>query len=207
MRVIVEGGKQEVERITKRMEEMEGKTKEYDELVGGLIEALNTKWNTDEFSEMSTMKELKELDEEFEFDKLKEERDRKPASTGTVSLRSESGTDIIDELLGKEFDTQREMVHAVYQLYMNPDLTSQQKKRLKQAKDKLWAMLKNQPTIPKTIKKTTPYDGKSIFLIKCGVCFQEIPQGEYPEHFNAHVEKAKNKGYKTGVVTGGTFKF
>jgi len=88
MRVVVEGGKQEVERLTKRVDELEPKAQRFDKIVYGLIADLNKRYSTDEFSEMTTVTELMELEKEFAQAELQDKRNRRPASKGTVSLHN-----------------------------------------------------------------------------------------------------------------------
>jgi len=119
MRVVVEGGKQEVERLTKRVDELEPKAREHDKLIFGLIENLNKKWNTDEFSEMETMEDLRILDGQFEEAELQDKRNRRPASKGTVSLHNPRARE--NEILSREYDDPEELMKDLYEEWKNEE--------------------------------------------------------------------------------------
>jgi len=203
MKVIVEGGKAEVERLTKKVDELEPKAKEHDELMGGLIRGLNKKWATDEFSEMENFDDLRILDEQFEQAEA-ESKTKKPASKGTVSLKSGEGEDPVETLLEGEYEPD-ELLSELYTLGRRTNLTPQQKRRIEEAKDRLWQLYNQSTSQPTrlTIKQKIPAS-KTGYLIKCTACGDLVPDYEYHEHFAIHKEQAIEKRYKEFGYAQGT---
>jgi len=203
MRVIVEGGKQEVESYKELAQKMMDERDEANQLIQDLAQK-----TYDEYKE----KVKSQVDEAYheEIDDMtpdeltgfvsgmEKRKEIKKMSIGSVGLITKPTEDFVDELMSREFSTQQEMVNALYKTLGMQNLTPSQKRRLKTAQDKLWEILRNQPIVSKRITRKTKYDGKPIYLIKCRICQQEIPQDIYPEHFEEHVQQRISKGGFSG---------
>lgn len=110
----------------------------------------------------------------------------KKVSSGVVGLQQGASGDPVEAVFTKEYDTQLEMIQALKKLKRNPDLTPEQKRRVLDAEDSLWAGLRNKPTRTMEIKERTKYNGKSVFLVLCDRCGEEVPQREFAVHYAQH---------------------
>lgn len=125
--------------------------------------------------------------EKLEIEMLKDaQRTGRKMSAGVVGLRQDGSDDPVEAVFTGEYNTQLDMINALKKLKQNKNLTPTQHRRILDAEDTLWAGVKNQPIRNTVITEKTKYDGKHVFLVKCHVCYEEIPQRDFNVHMESH---------------------